>query len=471
MKKRFLSFILMLAMAIAVLSPIQTRTVQAEEANYSSWAVADLIFGDTYGIYPLSWYEKDLRNNIRKDQFRVLFYGLKRKIVETGCAIEVREEKPVIDDSITVQEAIEAFYTMLSNFDYTADMGLGSGLDAVSYMKQIGAYKGENGEQGLQDLCSMEQAMVMAARIVTVYYEALGASSRGFFWQVKSGGNTVYLLGSIHLASTDLYPLSSNIWRAFFNSDALVVEANILDTDDLSAFQNMMYYTDGSSLKEHLSEETYQKVVQIGTMLGLPEEMIALYKAWAVYLILSDYTLFSTPTGDETTAQLGVDTNLMLNAYAYQRPILPVESLQKQAEILESFSPELIDYLVNSNCDLLIDMLTGEDRAAASETDAYYKELYRSWKAGDVEALATLSAAGSSSELGDVPQEQAALAEEYTAKFMIQRDDGMAQYIDQLLKAEGNNTYLVVLGAGHFVSDYDIIDRLEKAGYVVEQIK
>ena len=47
----------------------------------------------------------------------------------------------------------------------------------------------------------------------------------------------------------------------------------------------------------------------------------------------------------------------------------------------------------------------------------------------------------------------------------------MAQYIDQLLKAEGNNTYLVVLGAAHFVSDYDVIDRLEKAGYVVEQIK
>jgi len=471
MKKRILSFILMLAMSIAVLTPIQTREVKAQETNFSEWAFPYLMFGDTYGIYPLDWYEQDLTKNIRKDQFRVLLYGVRRKIVETNCATEARTEKPVIDDSITVQEAIDALYTMLSNFDYSADVGLGYGLDAVSYMTQLGIYTGADGEQGLQDLCSVEQAMVLATRIVSIYYELLGASSKGFLWQIKSGGNTVYLLGSIHLASADLYPLSINIWNAFLDSDALVVEANLLDTNDLLAFQTMMFYTDGSSLKDHLSAETYQKLVEMGTLLGIPEEMVVMYKPWAIYLVLSNYTLLSTPTGDMANTQLGIDTNLMLNAYIHQKPILTVESLQKQAEILESFSPELMEYLINTGCDNLMAALTGEDRAAASANNAYYKALYKSWREGDEEALAKLLAVSSSSELGEVPEEYKAIVDEYTAKFFTQRDDGMAQYIDQLLKAEGNNTYLVVLGAAHFVSDYDVIDRLEKAGYVVEQIK
>jgi len=471
MKKRILSFILMLAMAIAVLSPISTQEAKAQEIYISNWAISDLIFGDTYGIYPLSWYEQDLTKNIRKDQLRVLLYGVRRKIVETNCATEVRTEKPVIDDKLTVQEVIEAFYTTLSNFDYTADMGLGYGLDAVSYMTQLGVYTGAGGEQGLQDLCSVEQAMVIATRLITIYYELLGASSKGFLWQIKSGGNTVYLLGSIHLANTDLYPLSMNIWNAYFVSDALVVEANMYDADDLLALQTMMFYSDGSSLKDHLSAETYQKVVEIGAMIGYPEEMVAMFKPWAIYSILNNYSILNTSTGDNTTAQLGVDAYLMLNAYIYQKPILPVEGFQKQAEIFESFSPELMEYLINSGCDLLKGMLTGENKAATSKMNTYLKTLYKSWKDGDVEAFSRISAGSSSSELGNFPEEYKALAEEYDQKFMTQRDDGMAQYIEQLLKAEGNNTYFVVLGAMHYISDYDVIDRLEQAGYVVEQIK
>jgi len=54
---------------------------------------------------------------------------------------------------------------------------------------------------------------------------------------------------------------------------------------------------------------------------------------------------------------------------------------------------------------------------------------------------------------------------------MVQRDDNMAAYIDNLLKTEGNNTYFVVLGSLHYISDNSVIDRLVKAGYTIEQIK
>jgi len=471
MKKRLVSFILMLAMAIAVLSPLQSKEAAAQEnanISVSEWAIPDLIFGDTYGIYPMEWYEKDLTENIKNYEFRLLLYGLRRKIVESGCALETGKAKPVIDESITVEEAIEAFYTMLSNFEYTIDLGFSAGFSPVEYMLKIGAYTGENGEQGLKELCSREQAMVMATRIVALFYDALGASSKGFLWEVKSGGNTVYLLGSVHLASTDLYPLSYKIWSAYINSDALVVEADIYNTSDLLAMADKMFYMDGSSLKDHLSSETYRKVVEAGLLMGYSEETLALIKPWALYLLLSNYSILSTSAGDTFSSQLGVDSQFLINAHLYQKPIYAVESIQKQIEIIESFSDGLIEYLIYTGCENLLQMRAG--KTSSYKFNAELKALYKAWKEGDVHAFRKLKDIDSTFEAAE-SDEIKAYQEEYNAKMLHQRDDAMAEYIDALLKSEGENTYFVVLGAAHLISDYSVIDRLKNAGYMIMQIR
>lgn len=473
MKKRIISFILMLAMAIAILSPIQVKKVQAAEStSVSNWAIPDLIFGDTYGIYPLTWYNKGLTGNISKSQFRVLLYGLRRKIVDTNGAQEKRSAKPVIDDSITVQEAIDAFYTMLSNYDYTVDMGISSGSDAVSYMTQIGAYTGKNGEQSIQELCSVEQAMVIATRIVIAFHDALGTSSKGFLWEVKSGGNTAYLLGSIHMASTDIYPLSHKIWSAYFNSDALIVEANLYDQNDNASLQSLMYYSDGTTLKDHVSAETYQKAVEVAASIGLPEEVTALIKPWALYLTFSNFTVIGTSAGEAANTQLGIDANFMTNAIVYDKPIYAIEGLQKQGEILDGFSAELQEYLLSASTLQLNDIISGKTTVSADEINDSVEIMFKSWKEGDIDSFAQLSVDdGMEDFAGEITDDVKKYADEYNTKFLVQRDDAMAEYIDKLLKSEGNNTYFVVLGSLHYISDYSVIDRLEKAGYVLTQIK
>jgi uncharacterized protein YbaP (TraB family) len=47
----------------------------------------------------------------------------------------------------------------------------------------------------------------------------------GLFWSVESGNAKVYLLGSMHAGTPDLYPLPAFIDEAYMASDALVVEA------------------------------------------------------------------------------------------------------------------------------------------------------------------------------------------------------------------------------------------------------
>ena len=63
--------------------------------------------------------------------------------------------------------------------------------------------------------------------------------SSGFFWKVSKDNNTVYLLASIHLAKHDVYPMNSKIKEAFEDSDALVVEADIIsDIEGLQYLQS-----------------------------------------------------------------------------------------------------------------------------------------------------------------------------------------------------------------------------------------
>ena len=471
MKKRIISFILMFSMAIAILSPARMSKVQAAE-TLSNWTIPDLLLGDTYGIYPLTWYDQDLTDSISKEQFRVLYYGLRRKLVETNAVNESRATKPVIDNSITVKEAIEAFYSMLTNFDYPVDYGINSDNDAVSFMMQIGIYTGMNGEQGLDERCSIEQAMVIASRIVMAFYEILGTSSKGFLWELDNGANRVYLLGSIHMASTDLYPLSNKIWMAFYGSDALVVEANLYDQNDLLDLQNLMFYSDGTTLKDYISEESYQKVVTAAELLGYPEELIAYIKPWALYLIFTNLSVLNASVGGDATAQLGVDSYFLMNAIAFQKPILAVEGLAKQGAIFDGFTAGLQEYLLDKYSSELTAMLMGEADESKQELNDSMNVLYKSWKDGDTEAFSMLNADADLDDFkGELTDEVKAYAEEYSLKFLKQRDDAMAEYIIDLLEAGNGNSYFVVLGALHFISDYDVIDRLTEAGYTVNQIK
>ncbi|WHI52652.1 TraB/GumN family protein [Microbulbifer sp. MLAF003] len=53
-------------------------------------------------------------------------------------------------------------------------------------------------------------------------------TDQGIFWKATKENQTIYLLGSIHLATEDFYPMRPQIERAYAESDAIAVEADIL---------------------------------------------------------------------------------------------------------------------------------------------------------------------------------------------------------------------------------------------------
>jgi uncharacterized protein YbaP (TraB family) len=483
MKKRILSLLLALVMCLTLLPVVNvsaapssnpdTAAIEslAQEQVLSDWAIDDLIVGDTYGIYPVSWYTRDMTAPVSRGQLIVLLAGIRNKILDTDSVVVNTELLHRFGKTMTVEQVIDVFYTFLSGYEFTADIGIKAAA-AVDFMKENGIYGAVDGEQALTETCSVEQACVMGTRLITYLFDKLDAASKGFLWVTKSGNNTVYMLGSIHLASTDIYPFSQDILKAYQSSDALGVELNLYDAEGPQKIMELGIYTDGTTLKDHVSADTYQKAVEFAALFGYSEELISLLKPWYIYISFAALT--TTDSGDlndaAQAAALGIDFNLTTNALLYGKPVLELEGYEYQGQVLDSFSDGLQEFLLNGTIDAINDLLAGKESGDAESLELALDL----WRDGDADTFKQLNSL--EDEYPEIySQEEAAaekaLMDEFIDKLITQRDKRMADYIDNLLKAEGGATYFIIVGSAHYISDYSVLDILKDKGYEITQIK
>lgn len=482
MKKRIISLLAALILSITMIPAVDqtkayaqsvTSNVQTQVAaqSFSVWAFNDLVIGDSYRIYPLTWYQKDMKAPITQGQLRILMAGLRGKMLNTKLIAKSYEQTYDISKNITVETVLTTLYKVVGGYDLTSAVDLKS-QSAIAFMKENGIFTGTNGELGLKDVCSLEQACVFTTRLVTCIYDKLDAASKGFLWVVKSGENTVYMLGSIHLASKDIYPFSEKMLDAYRSSNALAVEVNLFNQEGIAKYSELGVYSDGTTLKDHVTEETYKKTIAFAATLGYSEQIISMCKPW--YLYTQFGSLANTNSGNAQEAQeaaaLGIDINFTTNAMVYGKPILEVEGIEYQAKVLDSFSAELEEYLLSNSIDQINKVIAGTDDTGADSID-YMLDL---WRKGDVAAFKEYTT--SQDEYADVYEgaestEELNLIKEFKEKLFTKRDVGMTDYIDTLLKGEGSTTYFVVVGSGHYISDYSVLDMLKLKGYEISQIK
>src|SRR5919204_5760448 len=82
---------------------------------------------------------------------------------------------------------------------------------------------------------------------------------RSFLWKVQSGGNVMYLAGSVHALTADAYPLNPAYQRAFDASGTLVEEIDLAEADPLSGGLGILakgMYTDGRTFNSVVSKQT-----------------------------------------------------------------------------------------------------------------------------------------------------------------------------------------------------------------------
>lgn len=254
------------------------------------------------------------------------------------------------------------------------------------------------------------------------------------FWRVSDNDSSVYLLGSMHFGRADFYPLPDVIEQAYQDSELLGVELDMLNIDatmmQALVLQNMLY-TDGTTLKDHVNEETMALLEEYFASKGISLDSFGNMTAGMITMTISQLEAESAGLLPE----YGIDMHFLTKAKQDEKEILEFETVQSQLDLLFNENEELVEGLLRKTL------------KEAEEYEDILNSMATIWKTGDALAMNALLTTYETQE-----------EKLYIEALFGDRDANMTATIEYLL--EDNIEAFVILGAGHFVTDDGIINRL-----------
>ena len=457
--KKMLSAILSLALVLCLGMPALAAEPEAAQEP-APWTYEYL--ADTYALGLMDdGYGKYIQSPITQDQLTAMTDIVSDKLALLGLPQRGADDDALVIDT-TRGGVMNALYQVCA--DYQME-GIGEGV--IPFLRELGGVKGVNeaGDLDLEQLCTYQEAMVMSVRLVLAVYDRADAGSQGLLWKVTNGKNTLYLLGTVHVDRSNVYPFHKSLRAALASAQTVIFELDFNDQEGLAEFAAMQTYSDGTTLKDHISPELYASTVQVFADLGMSEEAVAAYKPWALA-----NSLMSLATQDETTTGAPMAIDLYLNSAAVNagKQIDAVETYAFQGGIFDTLSPEYQEaYLAGYvNLALIDDTLemTEEQKKELQEAMEYQEKqmdaMMETWKAGDAAAFEEIFDKAAVLESTD----------ELNSRLFTDRDPNMIEYAAKLLEREGENTFFLAVGAGHMVDPGGIVGGLRALGYTVEEL-
>ena len=457
--KKLLSAILSLALVLCLGMPALAAEPEAAQ-NPAPWTYEYL--ADAYALGLMDdGYGKYIQSPITQDQLTAMTDIVSDKLALLGLPQRGADDDALVIDT-TRGGVMNALYQVCA--DYQME-GINEGT--ISFLRELGVVKGVNeaGDLDLEQPCTYQEAMVMSVRLVLAVYDRADAGSQGLLWKVTNGENTLYLLGTVHVDRSNVYPFHKSLRAALASAQTVIFELDFNDQEGLAEFAAMQTYSDGTTLKDHISPELYASTVQVFADLGMSEEAVAAYKPWALA-----NSLMGLSTQDETTTGAPMAIDLYLNSAAVNagKQIDAVETYAFQCSIFDTLSPEYQEaYLAGYvNLALIDDTLemTEEQKKELQEAMEYQEKqmdaMMETWKAGDAAAFEEIFDKAAVLESTD----------ELNSRLFTDRDPNMIEYAAKLLEREGENTFFLAVGAGHMVDPGGIVGGLRALGYTVEEL-
>ncbi len=284
--------------------------------------------------------------------------------------------------------------------------------------------------------------------------EALESEATPLLYEVtKEGLDTkLYLFGSIHAADDRAYPLPDVVMNAYNSSDALAVEVDVVEFSKDFNLQveslKPLVLTDGTQLKDHLSTETYNLLINYLKENKLYNPIYESYKPGMHYSLVSSVQVEKTKL--DTTK--GIDMYFLEKAHEEKKEILQVENALLQYEMLANAPDAFYEFYIKFSIENETESVLGT------------KMLYEYWLNGDEKTLeTTLGAEGAGTGL---TPEIEKLINDFNYKLVDERNVGMINKADEYFTS-GKNVFYVV-GLAHMVGDKGIAQGLRDKGYSVE---
>jgi uncharacterized protein YbaP (TraB family) len=283
-------------------------------------------------------------------------------------------------------------------------------------------------------------ALVVAASAPVVAQNGRNGG-RSFLWKVQNARGVVYLAGSVHALSPDIYPLNPAFQRAFDASGTLMEEIDLGDAGQLTSSLMLLgkgVYQDGRTFDQVVSKETATLVAD-RLKDTIPFEMLKPMKVWMVDLMLEAVSAQK----DGLDPNLGLDKYFFDKATAAGKPVVGLETAESQVDRLDRMPAAQQEQMLRST---LKDLDTQQNSV---------REIVTEWQRGDATALEKTLLAG----FRDYPAAYTSLVVERNRNWMPQ--------IEACFSKPSRG--FVVVGAAHLVGPDGLVAMFQKKGYRVDQ--
>ena len=260
---------------------------------------------------------------------------------------------------------------------------------------------------------------------------------QGLLWKVgKKGLASSYIFGTIHVAERHVSAQLGKVRDVLADSEIFVMEA-VPGPNDIALFRQMMFFADGTGLKDVISTDLYEETLAVLSAYHLMEEDVSAMKPWAAYLTMS------------YPAEMGVvlDQRLLYLAREGEISTRGLESMEELGSLFNSFSlADQVRLLTDAIC----------HREILEDDFAKMISLYTQ---GD---LAGLSSYGQRYSFADNT-----LYESLTEKILIRRNYRMVERIQPILD---KGAAFVAVGALHLPGEEGVLALLDKYDYEITRV-
>ena len=275
---------------------------------------------------------------------------------------------------------------------------------------------------------------------------AYAEAPKPLLWKVSDANNSLYLLGSFHMLKTSDYPLAKSTDLAFDDAEQLYFELSPEEMNNPALGQKMAQAamrTDGKTLQQSLSAETWKKFEASAAKNNLPAANFQSFEPWFVALILSVTEMQKVGLNPA----LGLDKHFMERAAKAGKPAKGLETGDSQIAIFDGMSMKQQEQFLQDALDESADMKKKID------------ELHSTWRNADDKALFNIMAKEMNQKYPELYQ-----------TINLDRNKAWLPKLEAMLKDNDKDDVMVVVGSLHLIGDDGVIKMLKSKGYKIERL-
>jgi uncharacterized protein YbaP (TraB family) len=260
-------------------------------------------------------------------------------------------------------------------------------------------------------------------------------------WRVSKGGSELFIGGTIHVLSTEDYPLPEEFERAYKQAEVIVFETDLVAMAQLDVQQKLLkrvMYPPGKSLRDDLNEKTYKALVDYTASTGLMIEALIQFKPPMVMI-----TLLMAELQRLGMANTGVDNYFNSKALADGKTLAELESVEVQLDVIENMGKGQENEMILSTIEEM------------KELHSIMGQMKNAWRKGDVKQL---------EKIGILPM-KADFPGLYHS-LLVDRNTAWVPKIEAFLATP--EVEFVLVGALHLVANEGVISKLRSLGYKVQ---